>query len=87
MNDLTKELASDRAQRTFRTLNKQNLFALAFRTNAMKTPAGRAKKIATLVTTLAAARRSCPTAPRARVRNALLQEHERGDCMRGYRCK
>jgi uncharacterized protein YdeI (YjbR/CyaY-like superfamily) len=45
--------ANERAQRTFRTLNKQNLFALAFRTNAMKTPAGRAKKIATLVATLA----------------------------------
>src|SRR5262245_23959733 len=45
--------ANPRAKRTFRTLNKLNLFALAFRTNAMKTPAGRARKIAALVTMLA----------------------------------
>jgi uncharacterized protein YdeI (YjbR/CyaY-like superfamily) len=45
--------ANPRAKRTFRTLNKQNLFALAFRTNAMKTPAGRARKIAALVAMLA----------------------------------
>ncbi len=34
-------------------LNRQNLFALIFRTNNMKTPAGRAKKIETLVAMLA----------------------------------
>jgi uncharacterized protein YdeI (YjbR/CyaY-like superfamily) len=45
--------ANPRAKRTFRTLSKQNLFALAFRTNAMKTPAGRTKKIAVLVAMLA----------------------------------
>ena len=45
--------ANLRARKTFRTLGRQNLFALAFRTNAMKTPAGRAKKIATLVAMLA----------------------------------
>src|SRR5262245_19980574 len=45
--------ANPRARRTFRTLNKLNLFALAFRTNAMKTPAGRARKIAALVAMLA----------------------------------
>jgi len=44
--------ASPRARRTFRTLGRQNLFALAFRTNNMKTPAGRAKKIAALVAML-----------------------------------
>lgn len=42
-----------KAERTFRTLNKTNLFALAYRTNAMRTPAGRAKKIAALVAMLA----------------------------------
>jgi uncharacterized protein YdeI (YjbR/CyaY-like superfamily) len=42
-----------RAKRTFRSLNKLNLFALAFRTNAMKTAAGRARKIAALVAMLA----------------------------------
>jgi uncharacterized protein YdeI (YjbR/CyaY-like superfamily) len=45
--------ANPRARKTFRTLGRQNLFALAFRTNAMKTPAGRARKIATLVAMLA----------------------------------
>jgi uncharacterized protein YdeI (YjbR/CyaY-like superfamily) len=44
--------ASPRARRTFRTLGRQNLFALAFRTNNMRTPAGRAKKIAALVAML-----------------------------------
>jgi len=45
--------ASPRAKKMFATLDRQNLFALAFRTNAMKTPDGRAKKIATLVAMLA----------------------------------
>jgi len=45
--------ANPRALKTFRTLGRLNLFALAFRTNNMKTAAGRAKKIATLVATLA----------------------------------
>jgi uncharacterized protein YdeI (YjbR/CyaY-like superfamily) len=44
--------ASPRARKTFQTLGRQNLFALAFRTNNMKTPAGRAKKIAALVAML-----------------------------------
>lgn len=45
--------ANPRALATYNTLNKINLFALAFRTNNMKTAAGRAKKIATLVAMLA----------------------------------
>ena len=45
--------ANARALRTFRTLGRQNLFALAFRTNNMKTAAGRARKIAALVDMLA----------------------------------
>jgi uncharacterized protein YdeI (YjbR/CyaY-like superfamily) len=45
--------ANSRARKTFQTLGRQNLFALAFRTNNMKTPAGRAKKIAALVAMLA----------------------------------
>jgi uncharacterized protein YdeI (YjbR/CyaY-like superfamily) len=45
--------ASPRARKTFRTLGRQNLFALAFRTNNMKTPSGRARKIAALVAMLA----------------------------------
>jgi uncharacterized protein YdeI (YjbR/CyaY-like superfamily) len=45
--------ANPRACQTFRTLSRQNLFALVFRTNNMKTPAGRARKIASLVEMLA----------------------------------
>jgi uncharacterized protein YdeI (YjbR/CyaY-like superfamily) len=45
--------ANPRARKTFQTLGRQNLFALAFRTNNMKTPAGRAGKIASLVAMLA----------------------------------
>ena len=41
------------ALETFRTLKKANLFALAFRTTNMKTPAGRATKITQLVAMLA----------------------------------
>jgi uncharacterized protein YdeI (YjbR/CyaY-like superfamily) len=45
--------ANPKARKTFATLGKANLFSLTFRTNNMKTPAGRAKKIATLVAMLA----------------------------------
>ena len=45
--------ANPQALRTFKTLNRQNLFALGFRTSTMKTPAGRVRKIAELVTMLA----------------------------------
>ena len=45
--------ANPRARKTFKTLGRMNLFALAFRTNNMKTPAGRARKIASLVAMLA----------------------------------
>jgi len=45
--------ANPRAAKTFHTLNRANLFSLAFRTSRMRTPAGRAKKIAELVAMLA----------------------------------
>jgi uncharacterized protein YdeI (YjbR/CyaY-like superfamily) len=45
--------ANPRARTMFQTLGRMNLFALAFRTNNMKTPAGRARKIAALVAMLA----------------------------------
>lgn len=45
--------ASPGARKTFATLGRTNLFGLAFRTNNMKTAAGRARKIAELVTMLA----------------------------------
>ena len=44
--------ANPRARKTFRTLGRQNLFSLAFRTNNMKTATGRARKIAALVAML-----------------------------------
>ena len=45
--------ANPRASKTFQTLGRRNLFSLTFRTNKMKTAAGRAKKIAALVDMLA----------------------------------
>ena len=57
--------ANPRARKTFLTLGRQNLFALAFRTNNMKTPAGRAKKIATLVAMLARGETIVPERTRA----------------------
>ena len=48
--DLRKAIeANPRARKTFRSLARQNLYALAFRTTNMKTAAGRARKIAALV--------------------------------------
>jgi len=52
--DLLKAIrANPKAQETFKSLSRMNLFALAFRTNNMKTEAGRARKIAALVAMLA----------------------------------
>ncbi len=45
--------ANPRARKTFQTLGRLNLFALAFRTNNMKTAVGRTRKIAALVDMLA----------------------------------
>ncbi len=55
--------ANPRAKKTFRTLGRMNLFALSFRTNNMKTAAGRAKKIATLVAMLARGETIVPERP------------------------
>jgi uncharacterized protein YdeI (YjbR/CyaY-like superfamily) len=63
-DDLRAAIAANpRANKTFATLGKVNLFALAFRTNAMKTPAGRAKKIAALVAMLARGETIVPNPP------------------------
>jgi len=52
--DLREALeANPRACKVFSTLDRRNLFALAFRMNNVKTPAGRARKIAALVAMLA----------------------------------
>jgi uncharacterized protein YdeI (YjbR/CyaY-like superfamily) len=55
--------ANARARKTFQTLNRQNLFAITFRTNNMKTAAGRAKKIETLVAMLAKGETIVPQRP------------------------
>ena len=52
--------ANPQALETYRTLGRVNLFALAFRTNNMRTAAGRAKKIAALVTMLAGGKTIVP---------------------------
>jgi uncharacterized protein YdeI (YjbR/CyaY-like superfamily) len=56
--------ANPRARKKFKTLGRQNLFALAFRINNMKTPAGRAKKITALVAMLARGETIVPERPR-----------------------
>ena len=58
--------ANPRARKTFRTLGRMNLFALAFRTGKMRTAAGRARKIAALVTMLARGETIVPERKRAR---------------------
>ena len=50
---LTSIKANPAASKTFATLSRTNLFALEFRTNNMKTAAGRARKIAELTAMLA----------------------------------
>ena len=66
-DDLRAAINADpKARKTFQTLSRRSLFALAFRVNNMKTPAGRARKIASLVATLACGE---PVAPGARRRD------------------
>lgn len=53
-DDLRTAIESNpKALETFKVLKRTDLFALVFRTNNMKTAAGRARKIAQLVATLA----------------------------------
>jgi uncharacterized protein YdeI (YjbR/CyaY-like superfamily) len=56
--------ANPRARKTFAGLGRQNLFALAFRTNKMRTPDGRTRKIAALVAMLARGETILPEKPR-----------------------
>lgn len=71
VNDVPADLmaaiiASPRAKAMFDTLDRMNIFALVFRTNAMKTPAGRSRKIAALVAMLDRHERIVPGPPQAR---------------------
>jgi len=70
--DLKRAIARNpRALKTFKSLGRMNLFALAFRTNNMKTPEGRAKKIAALVDMLGRGQTIVPERPKgARARGA-----------------
>jgi uncharacterized protein YdeI (YjbR/CyaY-like superfamily) len=56
--------ANPKARRTFSMLGRMNFFAMTFRTNHMKTPAGRARKIAELVDMLARGETIVPERPR-----------------------
>lgn len=56
--------ANPKARKKFKTLGRMNFFALAFRTNNMKTATGRATKIATLVAMLARGETIVPERPR-----------------------
>ena len=56
--------ANPKALKTFKTLGRMNLFALTFRVHNLKTPAGRAKKIASLVEMLARGETIVPEKPR-----------------------
>jgi uncharacterized protein YdeI (YjbR/CyaY-like superfamily) len=57
-----------RARKAFASLGKMHLFALAYRTNAMKTPEGRARKIASLVEMLSRGTAFGPERPAAKRR-------------------
>jgi uncharacterized protein YdeI (YjbR/CyaY-like superfamily) len=62
--------AHPQARKRLETLGRSNLFALAFRTNNMKTAAGRARKIAALVAMLARGETIVPESARRRPRGA-----------------
>jgi len=67
---LTAIRRNAKAAKMLESLNRTNLFALGFRTNNMKTPAGREKKIASLVAMLARGETIIPqkaTAARKRI--------------------
>lgn len=63
--------ANPRALTTFEKLGKQNLFALTFRVNSMKTEAGRARKIQTLVDMLARGEMIVPQSDKPRSKAAI----------------
>jgi uncharacterized protein YdeI (YjbR/CyaY-like superfamily) len=79
--DLRKAInANARARATFKKLNRMNLFALTFRTNNMKTEAGRTRKIAALVAMLARGETIVPQrpaqSPRKRTAKRKLSAHK-----------
>ena len=67
--DLMKAIeASPRALATYRTLDRANLFALAFRVDNLKTPAGRAAKVAAFTAMLARGETLHPLSAKAKAK-------------------
>ncbi len=62
--------ANKKAEKTFATLDRTNLFALTFRVGNMKTPEGRARKISSLVEMLARGETIVPLRTPKRVKPA-----------------
>lgn len=77
--------ANAKARRTFATLGRMNLFALNYRTNNMKTPAGRARKIAELVEMLARGETIVPEPAGGRNKAATSAGATRGSTSRPKR--
>jgi uncharacterized protein YdeI (YjbR/CyaY-like superfamily) len=75
--------ANPRARKTLAGLGRANLFALAFRTNAMKTQTGRARKIAELVAILARGESIVPGRRTPRARTAAAKGTRRKASRRG----
>jgi uncharacterized protein YdeI (YjbR/CyaY-like superfamily) len=69
--------ASPRALKTFATLSRQNLFALRYRTNNMKTPEGRSRKIEQLVSMLERGETIVPQSPTAAKRATSTKARKR----------
>ena len=73
--------ANPRARKTFKTLGRQNLFALGFRTNNMKTPAGARRRSRRSSRCWRAARRSCRKRAASTLTSRLIEDRRRS-CMR-----
>jgi uncharacterized protein YdeI (YjbR/CyaY-like superfamily) len=69
--------ANARAKKTFGTLGKRHIFLLAYRTNAMKTAAGRARKIGELVAMLARGMRAPKPSPSRRRKRPASRKRPR----------
>jgi uncharacterized protein YdeI (YjbR/CyaY-like superfamily) len=75
--------ANPRARKTLAALGRANLFALAFRTNTMKTQTGRAKKLAELVAILARGESIVPERRKPRARTVAAKGTRRKASRRG----
>jgi uncharacterized protein YdeI (YjbR/CyaY-like superfamily) len=70
--DLLQAIEADaKAFATFKTLNRVNLYSLAYRTRILKTEAGRRKRIQTFVAMLRSGKTIHPNGPRARTKSKV----------------